>query len=112
MPLFNQSQFNTSLWNSVNGPAPPPTSPRTIAESSLLGYIRRYLNDPNGVIWTDAYLTQLIAQAEVWISDVINLDWIRFAIPIQIGIGLYDMSILGPAPVKNITRITYRGFKV
>lgn len=80
-----------------------------ISRLSLVNYVRTYLNAPTkDQIWTDAYLLQLINQCEVWIFDAINTFWTRFAIPIQTGIGVYQM----PGNIKGITRITYRGFKV
>lgn len=80
-----------------------------ITRSSLISYVRTYLNAPNAnQIWTDTYLLQLINQCEVWIFDVINTYWTRFAIPIVLGQAVYQM----PGNIKLITRITYRGFKV
>jgi hypothetical protein len=80
-----------------------------ISRASLIPYVRTYLNAPAAnQIWTDAYLLQLINQCEVWVFDAINTYWTRFAIPIQVGLGVYPM----PGNIKGITRITYRGFKV
>lgn len=80
-----------------------------ISRLSLVNYVRTYLNAPTkDQIWTDVYLLQLINQCEVWIFDAINTFWTRFALPIQTGIGVYQM----PGNIKGITRITYRGFKV
>lgn len=80
-----------------------------ILRSSLISYVRTYLNAPNtNQIWSDAYLLQLINQCEVWIFDAINTYWTRFAIPIVLSQGVYQM----PGNLKLITRITYRGFKV
>lgn len=84
------------------------TIERTITKASLVGYLRNYLNDPNGVVWTDAVINQYINQAETYVGDTINTIWVRFYIPIQIGVGTYGLS----QNIKHITRITYRGFKV
>lgn len=80
-----------------------------ITRSSLLPYVRTYLNAPAAnQIWTDVYLLQLINQAEVWIFDAVKTTWSRFALGIQLGVGTYQLD----QDVQAITRITYRGFKV
>ena len=80
----------------------------------MLDYIRARLNDPNAVLWTDDQLVQYINQAEIYAFDFINLYWVRYPINIVNGTALYDMTQVVPTGfrVKNITRITYRGFKV
>lgn len=83
--------------------------PRQQISRNQVSYVRTYLNAPNAnQIWTDTYLQQLINQFEVDIDERVNTTWIRFAIPIQTGVGIYQM----PGNIKGITRITYRGFKV
>src|SRR5258708_35884800 len=81
---------------------------RSITKVSVLTYIRRYLNDKNGDIWTDNYLSQLINQAEEVISGDILCLWYRFSLNTQIGTGTYQM----PSGITKITRMTYRGFKM
>lgn len=87
----------------------PLTNRFNTTKASLVPYVRTYLNAPNtNQIWTDAYLLQLINQAEVWVFDAIRTYWTRFAIFTQTGIGTYQLD----QRVQAITRITYRGFKV
>jgi hypothetical protein len=74
----------------------------------LVPYIRRYLNDINGRLWDDATIVRLIAQGDNDISSGLNLIWIRVPLNIQLGVGTYQID----QKVKEITRITYRGFKV
>lgn len=81
---------------------------RAITKASTLTYIRRYLNDNNGDIWSDAYLNQLINQAEQEISGLLLVLWIRFSLETMTGVATYQM----PPGISRITRITYRGFKV
>lgn len=105
MSLWNQPTFNETTWD-----APPINlSPRAVPKVAFLPYVRRYLNDPNGKLWDDAYLLGLISQAETALTEACNTVWIRFPLNIQNNVALYD---LGAMLVKNITRITYRGFKV
>lgn len=85
-----------------------PAAARTIAKSAMLPYLRKFLNDPNGIIWVDNTINQYINQAETYIGDAINTIWVRFYLPIQNGIGTYVL----PQNIKHITRITYRGFKI
>lgn len=113
MGAFGAFPFATELF----GSGPPPTIFATrpiVAKVDLLAYIRVRLNDPNGLLWSDDLLLQLIGQAEVDYYNYINLYWIRFAIAITSGVGTYDLSVVVPSDflVKHITRITYRGFKV
>lgn len=106
--MFNQFQFNQGQFNSSLPTTPLPVR-FAIAKQSLIPYVRRYLNAPNtNQIWTDAFLYQLIQQAETWIMDACNTVWIRFPLAIQLGIATYQM----PFTVKYITRMTYRGFKM
>lgn len=85
-----------------------PAPQRTILKSSLVAYLRKYLNDPAGAVWNDSTLSKYVSQGEVQIGDSYNTIWIRFYLPIQSGVGTYQL----PQNVKHITRITYRGFKV
>lgn len=75
---------------------------------SLIPYIRHWLNDGNGVIWSDSTLILLLGQAETDISGDLKCLWRRFIINTQVGVGLYPM----PIDAMGITRITYRAFKV
>lgn len=105
MGLFGQSLFGSVPFGGI---ITPPTTSRAIPKAGLIPYLRRYLNDPNGNIWDDTFITTLINEGEVDIFDVINLVWIRFSIPILTGVGTYQIN----NTIKAITRMTYRGFKV
>lgn len=75
---------------------------------NLLPYIRNYLNDPNGLLWTDTQLSRYLSQAEVDITQRSQIYWAKFPLALTNGVGTYTM----PANLKGITRMTYRGTPV
>lgn len=77
-------------------------------KSDLVPYIRNYLNDPAGVLWTDTQLTRFINQGEVDITQRLAIYWAKFPLALTNGVGLYTM----PANLRGITRMTYRGTPV
>ncbi len=113
---FGSNVFGSGPLVPVIPPVVPPTlfGRPTFLKSDLLSYIRARLNDPNGLLWSDANLTQYINQAETHVHEYINMYWVRFPLNIQNGVALYDMTQVVPTgyTVKHITRITYRGFKI
>lgn len=80
----------------------------SILKTSLVPYIRNYLNDPNGLLWTDTQLNRYINQAEVDITQRSAIYWGKFPLALINGTGTYTM----PANLRGITRMTYRGTPV
>lgn len=77
-------------------------------KSNLIPYIRNYLNDPNSKLWTDGELQRWISQAELEVTQRVNIYWIKFPLALVKGQGTYQM----PVNLKGITRMTYRGTPV
>lgn len=77
-------------------------------KQQILDYIRPYLNDIQKRAYTDAYLTQLIGQAEVDIVNNVSCIWDRFSVTVQSGNPFVDL----PSSTKNVTRVTYQNYKL
>lgn len=79
------------------------------AKLSLISYIRNWLNDAQGKLWSDTTILRYITQAESEdITVRVDLRWLKFAIPINAGQGLYQI----PSNLKSITRVTWLGFHI
>jgi hypothetical protein len=81
---------------------------QSVLKSSLIAYIRNYLNDVNGKLWNDDKIQYYINQAEIDLTQDINIIWQRFSINILANVGLYTL----PSNLKSITRLTWMGYKV
>ena len=57
------------------------------------------------IIWSESYLTELLNEAERYISTKLDVYWDREALAITAGKSTYSL----PVYVKKITRVTWKG---
>lgn len=57
------------------------------------------------IIWSEGYLTELLQEAEKYISAKLDVYWTREALTITSGTSTYSL----PVYVKKITRVTWKG---
>lgn len=81
---------------------------QSLVKDSLITYIRKYLNDPNAVLWSDSVIERFINEAEVDATDNINTIWQRFSLNIIANQNTYSL----PDNLKSITRMTWMSYAV
>lgn len=76
--------------------------------ASLIGILREYLNDVNSYLWDDITLERYLVDAQSKITSSYNIIWIRFPMAITANQNTYVI----PTNVKEITRMTWKGYPV
>ncbi len=76
-----------------------------------MGIVTNLGTVPN--LWTTEYLSELASEAEITISTEVPCIYVRFPLPVQVGVGIYDLNALStPQQLTGIIRITYQGYTV
>ena len=81
----------------------------TINQTEMVTYVRRYLNDISGSLWPDNTITRYILAGEVELTRLKPSPiWKRSPVAIVENVATYQLDPL----IKDITNITYRGYRV
>jgi len=81
---------------------------QSLVKQSLIPYIRKYLNDPQGALWSNSTIQRFIDEAEVEVTQNVNIIWQRFSLNIIANQNTYTL----PDNLKSITRMTWMSYAV